>query len=609
MLVALLQTWALATEPVEIDHGLLANVGAALGSATVVRIEAHPEYERYWLLDESGRSFAAELTRTDGVHQGLCEAQGLVLFPRPELVHGELAPITVEPWCATLAQLTPGQAKFVDRKSELAHAARWNGFDSPALIALTSGSWQWASACGAIALAALVWTVRKDLSRFAAVVGAAGALRMGLADPQIWNGSGAAYEKLLLAWGQMRGAPYGSGFESWMAPAVHLLGANFAAVSVTNLCFSSLTVGLMYRLAVVLTPAAWSPSERARFPFWVGAAAATLPVAVFLSRTEAMHISAVAFGVLAVLLTAEARVGSWVAGVGAVAAMLAALQTRPDLAMVALPVVAFGFSRRAALLVLVAGAVAVGVALSSEIPELVHFERLWSAQAAYRSMLPRVGPPGRETFFQLFLHASFTPAAWWGAAAIGAWAAPAALRWRLVAWIAVCVPFLGKVMPLADAVRLQLFAQYGWVVLVGLGLTKLGVRLGLVVGVVAALVQCWLLPLRWAHHDEFDFLAEVVPSLPVEAHVRSQAFGHRNEGFVRVMQSLGPARWAGPNEELSAGPDQLSLQYRSVGEDPPAGEPFLVREISGRTDVDVRLPDAPVVVGFYFPPAAGPASR
>ena len=94
--------YALATEPAEVTVGTFGAVGDRLLSAQITRIVVHPEFERYWLVGDSGE-MVAEVTRDDGAHQGLCSVAGRTLFPRPELVEGRVGRLALEPLCEWMA--------------------------------------------------------------------------------------------------------------------------------------------------------------------------------------------------------------------------------------------------------------------------------------------------------------------------------------------------------------------------------------------------------------------------------------------------------------------------------------------------------------------------
>lgn len=588
-----------AVEPVPIDAGLVAHVEDSVGTAVVRRIESHPEYQRYWLEDPEGKAFVAELTWADGVHHGLCEAHGLVLFPRPELVEGDLAAVTVQSWCDVLAATKPENVTLVAR----GHQGPLDPASAPAPSGPTAPRWltELVAASGLLAAVAFLWTIRREGGKLLAIFVAAAAFRLGTSDAVLWNGGGAAYEKLLLAWGEMRGAPYGGGYTVWMAPAVRLMGGTFAAIAWSNLIYSALTVVAMVRLAMLETPRIGSLAERRRLPWFMAIAAGALPVWVFLSQSELMHVSGVFFAVTAVVLAAETRLSRspLLPAVGSFAAYFAAFSTRPDLGVAVLPVVAFGFSVRRWWFAALSLALAALLKSTMDAPSLLGTEQLASAASVWRALVFHVGPPRSEGVFQLFLHSAFTPAAWWGAAALGFFALPWATRLRLLVWMAASVPFWTKVVPLADAVRLQLFVQAAWCFLVGAGLVRLGPWLGSIVGFGPAIFQLVYLPLRWANHDEFRFLSEVVPTLSADTVVRAEAFGHRNDAFVRVMRSLGPAAWVTKEASLRPEKGQVVLRYRSVGEPEPLGTPVFTRALRHETDLDLSVPEGPVVVGFY----------
>jgi hypothetical protein len=188
------------------------------------------------------------------------------------------------------------------------------------------------------------------------------------------------------------------------------------------------------------------------------------------------------------------------------------------------------------------------------------------------ALVPRFGAPGPERSFQLFLHAGFTPPVLLGLSLLGL----AALRQRpfvalfLLSWALVTtLPLAGKVLPLVDAVRLQLGGQAAWVLLAGIGVSALPRW-----ATVAALLSFTLyFPLKpWVQTEEWTFLRRVVPTLSATTTVAYPP-GHQREGaFAAVMEHLGPARWTG-GAAPPGGLQYVGLECRLRSECPDTGTP------------------------------------
>lgn len=118
------------------------------------------------------------------------------------------------------------------------------------------------------------------------------------------------------------------------------------------------------------------------------------------------------------------------------------------------------------------------------------------------------------------------------------------LPWLL--WIAGTSVLLAKSWPLADAWRLQLLVMPGWLAVSALGLSARLARPALLGGVVGLVA----LPLAWqrldfARHDEWRWLARVVPTLPQGAALRFHDHGtagatHKARDMAIVLATLRP---------------------------------------------------------------------
>jgi len=517
MTAILLVLAAFAGDAREVDVGTWCTRGETLGAATVSRVQAHPEYERCWLSAEDG-SMVAEIVPSDGVHSGQCEGGGRTLFPRPELVEGAVGRIPLEPLCARLRTAPP----------------------PPPLVFLPIGL----AVAGVLALGGAGWLVRRRAGTAIAQVLLGLVVPLTTTSAALFNGGGAGWEKLRVGLGLARDAGWGPGYALWMRPAVALLGARPTAVFTTNLCFAALWPAL-----------AGAIGERLggrRVGWGAAAAAALLPLHNSMARSESMHVSAATWGTLAVLgaivacaeVGAEAAVGAAVA----VTAAVAAIATRGDLGVV-LPVIAaagvlgptVGARLRGALLAAVAGALALPW-LQTGSGALVPGSAV-TATRVFSALLPHFGPLAPSGGYLASLHASLTPAVWWVLAVGGLALAPRRPAAFAFAWASLAaLPFLLKVEPTPDALRLQAFAQGGLVLLVGLAFRRAG-WLAAALLLLGAATGPSLRGPGWLHRDESRFFLEVSELLPSGSVVRLEPSRPHGDAAAEVLSTVGPARW------------------------------------------------------------------
>ncbi|MSQ03217.1 MAG: hypothetical protein EXR71_15225 [Myxococcales bacterium] len=567
----------LASEPVEVASGTLGAVGDRLAGAQITRIVRHPEFERYWLVGDSGE-MVAELTRDDGVHAGLCSAAGRTLFPRPELVEGKVGRIALEPLCE---RMTAGVVDVA-----VAEAVVPEGALEPVAIAQeprVSRGFVAAMAVAALGLAGWLSRGRRLLLGAAFVI--ALIVRVSLTTPALFNGGGAGYEKLRVALGLSRNEGWGIGYALWMQPAVDLYGARAEVIFSTNLVFASAWPALL----------AWIVDRLAgRREAWAALAVGSLlPAHLAISRSEAMHVTAVTWATLALVGAVELRRHVRAGALLMAVAGVCAIATRKDMGVLVLvlPVWIWGaprvgrWSGGVALLALLVFSVAAGGDARAVAREV-------DAAALLALPLPRFGEPGVSSGYFLSAHVGFTPWLWWVLAAVGGWVTAAVRREALALAVLGAAPFVLKVTPLPDAVRLQLLAQGGLVILVAVGVVRMG-RVGWLALVGGVLAGPPLSGPVWRHSEEWRFLARVVPTLAADAVVGS---GDSSEAFRDVMQALGPARWTAA--------DGATHRYRPPGAPRPGGDVLAEAEIRG-VDVDrggsapqaTRAPEA--TAGFY----------
>jgi hypothetical protein len=581
----------LAQEAASVPSSSLAAVGERVGEATIERIEAHPEYERYVLRLDGGDLLPAELTRADGVHQGLCQVEDLVLYPRLDMAEPGVDGGAAVGLCDRLRERT---VSLRARGGQTPLAEGW-------VEAITVGrpARHLAEAIFVAAIVASLACLRRlrwePFLAFAAAI----SLRLVASPRTLFNGDNAGFEKLVLALGQESRSPYGPAYEAWMRPWVAALGATPSTVFTANLVVSALAA-----------PAAWALGTRVGGPragWFAALGTAMLPTHLALSRSEAMHVAAFTLAMIASWAAAEfIAAGRRAAAVAAVLSTVAAIHLRSDvLPFAAVPVIAIaGRSWRAGATVALtlAALVAPRFLGAGGATGILRLEAWRSAERWELLFKPRWGAPEPSDVFQLGLHAAFTPPVLLGLAVAGwftlAWRARA---WTL-AWIGSAWPLAAKVFPLADAVRLQLVAQGAWVLLAALGASRLGWLGGVVLA--GGMAPYLLSPVAsYPQSREFQFLEQVVPVLAARERIAFDIAQPRAEKLRLVMEGLGPARWGVP--------DGVTLVYRGFScawpgsACPAAGCPEEVTRLTGPSDVDHPLPAGGIEIGFYRPSPCG----
>ena len=606
---------ALALAEAPPSAGALASVGDALGDTVVVAVEVHPEYERYSLRFEDGRVAVAEMTGGAG---GLCDVNGLTLFPRADL-SGVNETVGMAELCARMEARSPRLRPRIGPEGGESGDVRAAGGapreGAPPSVEPTSGARtaSHAEATGATRLtpihlllgllAAFGLPLLRVDRRLVGVTAAALAARLWASPVGVGNGNLAGYEKLLLARGTLAAPPYGEGWGSLMGFVPGWPGGVFAANLVLAVLAAPLLAALVRRQA----------GERAGLA--AGLLFALLPTHIGVSATETMHVPVLTFELLSVLAAgAFARAETLRTSVapGLVAALAAgmAVHLRPD----AIPFIGVcvawallggkglrgGSLGRLVLPALVLGGV-VGwrlATLGAGGGDLLRLPDL-------HVLLPRLGAPTAEGAFQLFWHAGFTPPVTWGLVAVGAATLARGRRWSLLglllAWaVGTTLPFSTKVWPLVDAVRLQLTGQAPWIALAGIGAAALP-RWVLPVALLAMLPY---LPVRpWVQTEEWQFLAKEVPALPADTTIRYGGRAQRSGAFAAVMERLGPARWTtAPADYVYVG-----LECLAEGACDTSGCVMATHtELMGRADLDLVLPTR--TIGFYrCPDASAPA--
>lgn len=573
---------AFAAEPQEVATGALASVGESVGGAEVTGVEVHPEYERYRLRGAQGGELVLEVVLATPDHEGLCDVDGVTLFPRPELVTGAVARVDGDAWCERLRAHAPALHAVAgavdDETTTRADPARV----AVGLLAGVTG----------VLVAAAVWRARAAVDRGLAAVGVVAVALAAWGWPgRLFNAMGAGYEKLWTGFGEMHASPYGEGYAVTMAPAVALLGETPAAVFGTNLA-----------LGVAAAVAMWAlvrGEVGARAAVAGGLVYATLPVALRLQASEDMGVPVAAYTLAALAAAGRyRRTGDLVAGFAAAGCAGMAVHTRPEAVPVAGLVAAWMLPRRAwGPWAVLGGAVVWRLATFPTSQGVLHPDA-WARPSTWFAMLrPRwtLGEPAPA--FQVFWHAAFTPVLLWPLVLLGLRHADRATRLRVFVWVGlVGGPLYIKAYPLADALRLQLPVQGAWLLLAAIGLARVP-RWVLPVVLVAAGVWAARAPV-WPVAQEFAFLRATVPTLPGGRTVRFDGTPQRAKVFGQVMETLGPARWS---------PTEGTLQYVGlscfVGPTPPGcvpeGCPVATTRLLPPTDQDAPLPDSGVEIGFW----------
>ncbi len=587
----------------------LAETGESLGDARVERVEIHMEYQRYWLNQPGGGVAVAEVVRGAG---GLCEVDGLTLYPRPEL-GGAVGTVGMAELCARLEAEGAGlgEGRTAGAIRERRGGAGEDGEQDPAPPRSPGPSDAaaprvWSPLHGVLAALLALALARIRLDRMALGVGAAALLvRLGCSPRGVINGALAGYEKLVLARGTSGTPPYGLGWGTEMG----LVPGWPEGVLWANLTLATLAPPL---LAVLVRRVAGARAGLASGLFLT-----LLPAHVGVSASETMHVSVVTLSLLA-LLAADRFARAWHLKDGLLAALATGfmVHVRPD-AMMFVPVPLLWVAARSTPLdgragsgpsrglnasvsvAVLGGLLAWGIAGVAPVPGgaggLVQLPPL-------AALLPRLGG---GVAFQLFWHAAFTPPLLWGLTAFGlAWA------WRcgqvrvavvLLSWsLFTTLPFVGKAWPEVDAVRLQLLGQPAWVALAGMGAAALPPWV-LPVGLLAMVPALARAPRPQTL--EWQFLEAVVPTLPADARVGYDARPQRAAAFAAVMEGLGPARWS---------PEARAWRYIGLtcavdGAVPNAVEGGCATQgctvwkdapLHGRADADLLLP-ADARIGFW----------
>lgn len=579
--------------------GALAASGEALGDTIVVGVELHAEYERYALRLRDGRVVLAEMTTGAG---GLCDAGGLTIFPRADL-SGVNDTTGMSVLCDRLAVRRP---TLRGRRGGEQVPAEASEGGSPGLVEVLSPM-RWTPIHLALALLVALALPLLRLDRMLLGVTAASlALRLWAAPWGIANGALAGYEKLVLARGTVFDPPYGQGWGAIMSLAPGWPDSVFLV-----------NLGLAVLAAPLLT-AIVRREVGAHAGLAAGLLFAFLPTHIGVSASETMHVPTLTLALISVLAAGAFARGGGV-GVGLIGAIAAgiAVHVRPDaLPFLLVPVAWASFPARGTTRgTVLARSVRLGVpALALAWLVGLRMQSLGGSPGGLIGipgldvLLPRVGEPLAARSFQLFLHAGFTPPVLWGLALVGMGALIRGRRPGLLAllllWIVVTtMPFMTKVYPLVDAVRLQLGGQAPWVALAGIGVVALpGSFLARWALPAALLTFLPYLPVRpWVQTQEWQFLRQNVPDIPADVRVQYDGRAQRAGAFAAVMQHIGPARWS-DEAPTEGGLRYVGLDCRAGGGCDTSGcVAWRITRLDGKVDLDLSLEDR--TIGFWRCPA------
>lgn len=568
-----------ATPGVEGD-GHLVVVGESVGPAMVKRVELHRDFERVHLVAPGQLLPPVELVREGPDRKGICSAHGWTLFPRWELVGevptdpwhlGERAPETVEEQVhAALCERVQARGARIELSHNPGVAPQPVDPLLPVRLVeavplgwLAPVPWLIAGLSLLLAFFGLRRLDRRGWRDLALILAVSALTRLLLSPAEAFNGALASYEKLAMAL-NLKGTPtlYGQGWQALLAPAVEHFGALPA------------TVFEAHRLLAILSPlllwAALRASLGARPALFGGLALALHAGHIRLAATEEMGVPTLALALLGAAAATQARSGWQGLLAGAVAGIAAgfAAHMRPEglLVLPAIALLPLALHGRAALrdggpwLALLLGGLLVLLRLADLPPAgdtAIDPGRFSDPGFVLRIFLPSVGPSHSPHHLALDLV--------WTSPLLPLLALWGLLRPRQAApwalWVLGTAFLLAKSWPQADALRLQLLAAPGWIGLAAVGLAPPLERRPLLLVPVIGLLA---LPLSWARfdlarHQEWRWLAQVVPALPEGSILRLESRMGRSLGMAQVLEAMAPTARVFSAEQLSPAEGQLVL--------------------------------------------------
>lgn len=486
-----------AASPIEPEAGStasLASVGEMVGGAEVVELVDHPEFHRVLVRLPDSRTLTIELVATD-VPLGACTHHGHALQPRWELlgVSGlgvEDQPPVVMRLCERLAASPPDLSLAMLRPQTAPDAAgdprEVQGFRLRPLHGVL-GALVCAGLVGLLRFRPVLQTGRQHSARWeiglVAALGLVLRLILGLWAP-LWAPL-FGFGRFASVMGSLDPVSlYGDGFASTMTLFTAVLGASSTSILVANLVLGALVPPLACALLRILMP------DRPGAALCGGVLAAMLPVHVWLSTTEVMHVSLATFELLAVVAAvlftrhdASERLGSAGLAIASGLATVMAVHTRPEaIPFVLVPALvvllhASRGHRGAALLagLLVTAGFGLRVAeMAFDIRDeasALRYDLLGSPRQWLALVWPDFSLHPTRSFISVAARPALTSPLLPVLAGIGLLRAPRRLgAWLAVWWLVSIVPVLPKGWPLADAYRLQLASLLPLVLLAGLGI-------------------------------------------------------------------------------------------------------------------------------------------
>ena len=592
MLYAILWTLALCLSGTARAADPLATVGEVIGGVEVLALVDHSEFHQIQVRLQDGRVLTIEVVKTD-TPLGACTHHGFAIQPRWELLGDhdqqiEDQPPVVVALCARLQARPPALALV-----PLPSAA--DGVDAasrPApvrAVTLVSGGPQpprprplhavllvlAASLAAGLALARSPGPFR--LPSWALEVGLVGLLGAVL---RVWLGLWAPLWAPLFGFGRFASvladvdsvSRYGDGYVATMTVFTAVFGSSTATILWANLFLGVLVPPLVWGLVRLVAP------DRPWAPLASGLLAALLPVYVWLSATEVMHVSLVTYEVLAVFCAALFVRHAPARGLGALGFALAsgcaavmALHTRPEAIpfAAALGVYVLLHARRPHVAGVACAAAVMAVGLAFRFSEMA-FDISDEASALNYGLLleterwlglvwPDLSSYDGGSFTTVLNRPALTSPLLPLLALVGLLTAPRrTAAWLSVWWLLSIVPVIPKGWPLADAYRLQAPSLLPVLVLAGIGASALLRRAGarrpvLVLLGLGLAVSPQLLVERpaWGTLDEARLLMRATPALPGTATVLYDDHHQHSQSIPQWGALAAPGtRWVGIRDGL-----------------------------------------------------------
>ncbi len=290
----------------------LGHTGETIGGAVVLEVIEHPEFQQLRVRLPDERTLTIEATATPEP-RGACTHGGISIQPRWELlgIHDaqqEDQPAVVRALCERLAQ-TPAPPTLAPPSSEGTSSASDNPHARPTQAERPKLQWLHGVVAAMVALVA-VWVLRfgksayrrltpTDRREVVAWTALGLVLRWGLGLWAILWAPNFGFGRLTMALNGHSSELYGGGFAALTNVVPLLFGPDPRALYTAQVLLGTLAIPLVWSIARHLLPhATLAPGVSA-------ALMAFLPIHVYLSATETMHISVVTIEALAVWAAAS----------------------------------------------------------------------------------------------------------------------------------------------------------------------------------------------------------------------------------------------------------------------------------------------------------------